>query len=406
VSFFPLVSEQLAIDSWELDLEHDLGAYVIEQPGGLFEFHSPSTGDTIFLHTQMPLNTAWIFRSDSTITAQITQRQQVNLFGTTPDSVLVIGLSDGNEIRLSQNHGMTLFPSFSAYFKGDSLEHCSITEAPQVRTIRDIYGWNPGDHFGTYEWKNNGRNYYTHFEVLSATVSPDGNDLTFSLDRRLVDIFPDVDTTETLDTVSFSISSATHPWLLLGSHEYYREDSLLLKLVNRIYADSNYSDLPTVRIENLWWAGNGANFGFNTWYDNSQYTESLGLNGERWWQLMGGSYTQYTLECYEIGNYAKLPCRDLDALVTSVEGPIADQSNILIYPNPSHGDFVVEWEQTSARQLRCAIYDLQGRQVWENPSILAGRKEQIELKTGLTAGIYILSLEDGGGWIRKKIVIQ
>lgn len=406
----PHLAEQITYNEYSLQNEHDLGAFMVAQPGGVYEFHSTETGDTIFLHTQMPVNTPWSFRSDSNITAEILGRSTATVFGNTQDSLITIGLSDGNVIWLSQNYGMVKFPRFSSYFGGDAMLHYTLTEKADIPTIRDYFGWNPGDFFGDYDSPFDGKTYYRRYDVLSASVSADSNFLQFELQRRTVTLWPGVDTTDVTDTLSLIVNELSHPALLLGTREYVDLGQNVISLVQKDYADSVHSGLVTRSTQ--YWNSNGFTSSPLPLADDNHIDYAAQLGETRYvkigGQTSGGHYKEGWLECYSIGSYSKLPCRDLDALLTAVEGPLVEKSWLKVFPNPSRGDFVVEWDQKVAQNLSCRIIDLQGRSVWEMNSMPNLSHGRVELKTGLPPGIYILSLEKAGGGkvLRRKMVVQ
>ena len=69
------------------------------------EFHFVSVaGDSIVLYPYQ--SNSWAFLTGSTLTASIVSRTYEPLFGTM-DSVVTIQISDGNSIRLSENHGFS-----------------------------------------------------------------------------------------------------------------------------------------------------------------------------------------------------------------------------------------------------------------------------------------------------------
>jgi hypothetical protein len=79
--------------------KQDAGVYTFNDPGG-FTIHALGANSE-----------TWLFDQDNNIIAQVTSLSLEDVFGV-QDSVKVIILSDGNEIRLSKNFGILKFPDF------------------------------------------------------------------------------------------------------------------------------------------------------------------------------------------------------------------------------------------------------------------------------------------------------
>jgi hypothetical protein len=97
--------------------------YLINQPQFLLsEFIFSNSGDLVFrdkkkaktylIKTQASTNDTWIFDSTNNIQAQVTQENEMSIFGNI-DSVKTILLSSNKEIVISKNHGIIYFPLFN-----------------------------------------------------------------------------------------------------------------------------------------------------------------------------------------------------------------------------------------------------------------------------------------------------
>jgi len=88
--------------------------------------------------------------------------------------------------------------------------------------------------------------------------------------------------------------------------------------------------------------------------------------------------------------------------VTDIEDLIADESNIIVHPNPSNGKFTV----SSPRPLGAIeIYDMNGKKVFESGSAFDQTSRDIDL-TRYGTGVYIIKLNDGIKTIGRKVVVQ
>ncbi len=93
-----------------------------KQEAGIYIFDYP---DEFTIKALADIGETWMFSEQMNITAEVTSAYQENIFGTS-DSLKVISLSDGNEIRLSKNFGILKFPDFEnggGYDLGRNSEH-------------------------------------------------------------------------------------------------------------------------------------------------------------------------------------------------------------------------------------------------------------------------------------------
>ncbi|MEM6801806.1 MAG: T9SS type A sorting domain-containing protein [Bacteroidota bacterium] len=78
---------------------------------------------------------------------------------------------------------------------------------------------------------------------------------------------------------------------------------------------------------------------------------------------------------------------------------------VKLYPNPSKGDFVIEWDDPSKQLEDLTLYDMVGR----NISIYSknhGNEVQIRRNPQVSPGIYILKAKFDGASIHKRILIN
>jgi subtilisin-like proprotein convertase family protein len=82
-------------------------------------------------------------------------------------------------------------------------------------------------------------------------------------------------------------------------------------------------------------------------------------------------------------------------------------SNFALYPNPSKGQFNIQFSSQSENEVRISVHDLLGRKVFENKynKTSSAFNENIQLKN-VTAGVYLLTIADGDRKEEKKIMIE
>lgn len=118
------------------------------------------------------------------------------------------------------------------------------------------------------------------------------------------------------------------------------------------------------------------------------------------WQLLINDYFQgdtgnLTLWSVEI-------CRQTAVLNTTNFG-LAD---FKIYPNPNKGNFNVQFNSESSNEIKIAIYDISGRQIFNKSYQNTGLfSENLQLNN-VQSGVYLVNVIDGDKKEVKKIVIE
>ena len=82
-------------------------------------------------------------------------------------------------------------------------------------------------------------------------------------------------------------------------------------------------------------------------------------------------------------------------------------SNFALYPNPSKGQFNIQFSSQSENDVKISVHDLLGRKVFENKynKTSSAFNENIQLKN-VTSGVYLLTIIDGDRKEEKKIMID
>ncbi len=106
----------------------------------------------------------------------------------------------------------------------------------------------------------------------------------------------------------------------------------------------------------------------------------------------GGSIVQWNLNICSVG-----PALGLDtpeALAFSV------------YPNPSNGLFTIQSDKVTSAKVDVMVYDMQGRTIFNRSFDGEGAFRQDIRLENAQAGVYLLSLNDGGRKTVKRIVVE
>lgn len=90
--------------------------------------------------------------------------------------------------------------------------------------------------------------------------------------------------------------------------------------------------------------------------------------------------------------------------IVSVEAVLDDQNEISIYPNPSSGLFIIDWDRNSFENAQVIIQDLTGRAIYQNAF---GPSDKMEVDLRATPkGVYLVQIQTATKIISEKITIQ
>jgi hypothetical protein len=85
----------------------------------------------------------------------------------------------------------------------------------------------------------------------------------------------------------------------------------------------------------------------------------------------------------------------------------SETAGFVIYPNPSKGNPIVEFNIPQAANVSMLVQDLLGRQIWQsNPQKLGEGTHQMRVNTELKSGMYFVSLLINNKPLIKKLVIE
>jgi subtilisin-like proprotein convertase family protein len=95
------------------------------------------------------------------------------------------------------------------------------------------------------------------------------------------------------------------------------------------------------------------------------------------------------------------------ALQTAVMA-IADNSlaNFALYPNPNKGNFTVQFNSTSNKEVTILVHDMRGRTILNNKYSNTGLFSQNVQLDQVQAGVYLVTVQDGDKKVVKRIIIE
>lgn len=91
-------------------------------------------------------------------------------------------------------------------------------------------------------------------------------------------------------------------------------------------------------------------------------------------------------------------------LPAGIEQVKTSYNEVIIYPNPSKGNFVVE-TKNNAPNAKCTLYNINGEAITNIITIKEGKKFLID-GSGLAEGVYNVNITSAEGTINKRIVIR
>lgn len=80
--------------------------------------------------------------------------------------------------------------------------------------------------------------------------------------------------------------------------------------------------------------------------------------------------------------------------------------NFAMVPNPNKGDFRIQFNAKSNRNIQISVYDMSGRNIYERAFANAGLFDQEVRLQNAQAGVYLVSISDGENKMVKRIVVQ
>lgn len=122
------------------------------------------------------------------------------------------------------------------------------------------------------------------------------------------------------------------------------------------------------------------------------------MNGT--WTLLAND--NYNGDTGTINNWTVEICATVAQLATAAN----ELKDFAIYPNPSKGNFNIQFENPSSNEIKVSVFDMRGRTIFENKyANQATFNENIQLNNA-QAGVYLVSITDGNKKLTKRLVIE
>lgn len=383
-----------------------MGDHFIAGADGAYRVVSQA-GDTLVLHTRLPLQTPWAFLTGTSLTAMIQSRSAVTNFGV-PDSVLDIAVSDGNHFLLSQHFGLQSGPNFAAYFSVAGVRQCQLIGQPlPPPTVNAYLTWQPGDAYIFVYDRAKSWGKFNHYTIRSRWTNAAQDTVWFEVDRQL--------------TVTMAPDTIVHPTQVATI--LYSNQMIAVARLATGEVDTNYDYAPSylnLAVSNGW--EYAADFGgaMEITFDRYPLTPDNNIiDSCGWWTAIAPpcdfSFPGRMIEGfgnawegYAIGatittcltDVAEILCykRGTDSLVCpswylGLTGQ-AEPAALLQFrvASSASGQPRLTWEGLTPGKYRVTLTDLQGR-VMEERVQQWGRAGSAEIGLPGAAGLYLLRIE-------------
>ena len=91
---------------------------------------------------------------------------------------------------------------------------------------------------------------------------------------------------------------------------------------------------------------------------------------------------------------------------TSLGIPNFGLQNLVLYPNPNKGSFNIKFDSVSGNDINVSVFDVRGRAIFSKNFQNAGVFDKNIQLNNAQAGVYLLTVTDGGMKETKKIVVE
>jgi len=118
------------------------------------------------------------------------------------------------------------------------------------------------------------------------------------------------------------------------------------------------------------------------------------------WTLLAND--NYNGDAGTINNWSIEICSQTVALSTHDVG----FDNFAVYPNPSNGNFNIQFNTNSSNGVKVFVHDMRGRSIFENEFTSSATFNQNIHLNNAQAGVYLLTVTDGERKDVKKIVVE
>jgi hypothetical protein len=82
------------------------------------------------------------------------------------------------------------------------------------------------------------------------------------------------------------------------------------------------------------------------------------------------------------------------------------ETQLSIYPNPAHGDFMISYFASRQEEIKVNIYDLTGKLMVAYNRSAANGLNQFSISQQLQPGNYVLSVQSATNTIQRKFLVE
>ncbi len=389
--------------------EGHFGDYFIEPGAGAIQFVSRNN-DVVSFYTNVPIGIPWNFVSSGNLTAAISSRGLITI-GAVIDSVVVIDISDGHQYQLTKNHGLYSGPNLSFYLNAAPLRAATLAEVPKVPDFKDFFAWQPGDVYNIHDVNSNVWDNYQRLDVLNRVVNSAGDSLTLVLRRRQQrNWIPSPMGIIEIDTITVLYSRHAYKFLELATGEpdtnetgYHLQNRWVYTLGGHPRMSLKLSYFPAQGVLDS--CGYGYQLILAPPCNEAMPTVyTMGLGRTSYSSRIGNTitlciYETHTMPCYEQAGWDTLgPCPP-ELIILDQQKP-APSASLKLMRNSQTGEMGVRWEGLVAGEYQWQLYDLNGRLLRNESSVMNETGERALTRPG-SAGMYLLRISDAGGtWAR------
>lgn len=159
--------------------------------------------------------------------------------------------------------------------------------------------------------------------------------------------------------------------------------------VNITFSDGN-PEIPS----------SGCTISTGTFSPDSPLSALNGKTASGTWTLRATDW--YNGDTGSIGNWSINLCM--------AQTPLSNESfsinDLAIYPNPNNGNFNIQFTSNSGNEIKVGVHDMRGREIFTKSYTNNGLfNENLQL-SGVQAGIYLVTIQDGSSKVTKKIIVE
>ena len=90
----------------------------------------------------------------------------------------------------------------------------------------------------------------------------------------------------------------------------------------------------------------------------------------------------------------------------ALSNPDYEFANLRVFPNPNKGNFAIELNSESSKEIQVSVFDLRGRQIFNRSFANNGAFNQNINLENAQSGVYLVSISDGTKKTVKRVVVE